>query len=60
MVKGAMLRLSMKCIPGVVGLHPRKNTLSHHSYLTVPIPAHRKALTHLLMSSHVLAVEVLR
>ncbi len=60
MVKGAMLRLSMKRIPGVGGLHPRKNTLSRRSYLTVPIPAHRKALTRLLMSSHVLAVEVLR
>ncbi len=60
MVKGSMLRLAMKHIPGVIGLHPRKKTLARRSYLSVPIPAHRKALTRLLMSSHVLAVELLR
>ncbi|PBK98450.1 hypothetical protein ARMGADRAFT_920169 [Armillaria gallica] len=60
MVKGSMLRLSMKHIPGVVGLHSRKRTLSRRSYLSILIPAHRKALTRLLVSSHVLAVEVLR
>ncbi|PBK64068.1 hypothetical protein ARMSODRAFT_962559 [Armillaria solidipes] len=34
--------------------------VSFHSYLNVPIPAHRKALVRLLTSSHTLAVEVLR
>ncbi|PBK98932.1 hypothetical protein ARMGADRAFT_920028, partial [Armillaria gallica] len=33
---------------------------SFHSYLNVPIPAHRKALVQLLTSSHTLAIEVLR
>ncbi len=60
MVKGSMLRLAMKHIPGVIGLRPCKKTLARRSYLSVPIPAHRKALTRLLMSSHVLAVELLR
>ncbi|KAK0421789.1 hypothetical protein EV421DRAFT_643098 [Armillaria borealis] len=60
MVKGSMLRLSMKHVPDIVGLHPRKKTLSRRSYLSIFIPAHRKALTRLLVSSHVLAVEVLR
>ncbi len=60
MVKGSILRLSMKHVPGVMGLHPRKKTLSRRSYLAVPIPAHRKALTRLWMSSHLLAVELLR
>ncbi|PBK88664.1 hypothetical protein ARMGADRAFT_937020 [Armillaria gallica] len=59
MVKGSMLHLSMKHIPGVVGLHSCKRTLSRRSYLSILIPAHRKVLTHLLVSSHVLAVEVL-
>ncbi|SJL08349.1 uncharacterized protein ARMOST_11712 [Armillaria ostoyae] len=60
MVKGSMLCLSMKHVPGIVSLHPRKKTLSRCSYLSILIPAHRKALTHLLVSSHVFAVEVLR
>ncbi|SJL01089.1 uncharacterized protein ARMOST_04405 [Armillaria ostoyae] len=60
MVKGSILRLSMKHVPGVMGLHPRKKTCSRRSYLAVPIPAHRKALTRLWMSSHLLAVELLR
>ncbi|KAJ7482008.1 hypothetical protein FB451DRAFT_974399, partial [Mycena latifolia] len=29
-------------------------------YLRVPVPAHRKALTRLLLSSHILAIEILR
>ncbi|PBK82877.1 hypothetical protein ARMGADRAFT_1019482 [Armillaria gallica] len=34
--------------------------LSFKSYLDLPIPAHRKAITRLLMSSHILGIEVLR
>ncbi|PBK70984.1 hypothetical protein ARMSODRAFT_864056, partial [Armillaria solidipes] len=59
-VKGAILRLSMRYIPGIHGLQPRRKTLARRAYLSVLIPAHRKALTRLFLSSHVLAVEVLR
>ncbi|SJL07859.1 uncharacterized protein ARMOST_11213 [Armillaria ostoyae] len=58
-VKGAILRLSMKYIPGIHGLQPRRKTVARRAYLSVLIPAHRKALTRLFLSSHVLAVEVL-
>jgi hypothetical protein len=30
------------------------------SYLRVPVPAHRKALTHILLASHTLGIELLR
>ncbi|KAK0221113.1 hypothetical protein EDD85DRAFT_892612, partial [Armillaria nabsnona] len=55
-VKGAILRLSMRYIPGVPGLQPRRMTLARRAYLSVLIPAHRKALTRLFLSSHVLVV----
>ncbi|KAK0435316.1 hypothetical protein EV421DRAFT_2022621 [Armillaria borealis] len=58
-VKGTILRLSMRYIPGIHGLQPRRKTLAQRAYLSVLIPAHRKALTRLFLSSHVLAVEVL-
>ncbi|PBK99811.1 hypothetical protein ARMGADRAFT_1161404 [Armillaria gallica] len=58
--KGAILRLAMRYIPGVHGLQPQQMTLARRAYLSVLIPAHRKALTCLFLSSHVLAVEVLR
>ncbi|KAK0447193.1 hypothetical protein EV421DRAFT_1789306, partial [Armillaria borealis] len=38
--------------------HPE--LLSFKSYLDLPIPAHWKAITRLLMFSHILTVEVLR
>ncbi|KAK0236473.1 hypothetical protein EDD85DRAFT_643014 [Armillaria nabsnona] len=60
MIKGSMLCLSVKHIPGIVSLHARKKTLFRRAYLSILIPVHRKALTRLLVSSHVLAVEVLR
>lgn len=36
------------------------NPLKLRQYLRIPVPAHRKALTRLLLSSHTLGVEILR
>ncbi|KAJ7144692.1 hypothetical protein C8R46DRAFT_823739, partial [Mycena filopes] len=36
------------------------NALKFRQYLRIPVPAHRKALTRLLLSSHTLSVEILR
>ncbi|KAJ7687880.1 hypothetical protein B0H16DRAFT_1218366, partial [Mycena metata] len=36
------------------------NALKFRQYLRIPVPAHRKALTRLILSSHTLGVEILR
>ncbi|PBK89310.1 hypothetical protein ARMGADRAFT_936172, partial [Armillaria gallica] len=62
--KGQLLRGFYVDIPLPPSLRPLVDkppeTLSFKSYLDLPIPAHRKAITHLVMSSHLFAVEVLR
>ncbi|KAK0443103.1 uncharacterized protein EV420DRAFT_1576985 [Desarmillaria tabescens] len=50
----------MRHILEVHDLQPRRRTLNRRTYLTTIVPAHRKALTRLFVSSHILAVEVLR
>ncbi|KAK0434697.1 hypothetical protein EV421DRAFT_1678942, partial [Armillaria borealis] len=63
--RGRLLRGFYTDIPLPLSLHrpwidKPPETLSFKSYLDLPIPAHRKAITRLVMSSHIFAVEVLQ
>jgi hypothetical protein len=39
---------------------PQPVSMKFRAYLRVPVPAHRKALTRILLASHALGIEMLR